>query len=77
LAATEQREVVGFGRAAGEDDLVRCGVDQGGEVLPRLPDGSPRLLPDRVDDDGLPKSSWQKRPDRRGDFRGNRTVVAL
>ena len=44
----EQGHVVRLGRAPGEDDLVRRGVDQRGDPLPRLEHGFLGPLPIRV-----------------------------
>ena len=42
------REVVGLGRAAGEDDLLRLGADQARDLLARVVDGLLGLPAERV-----------------------------
>ena len=72
LAATRlqhaaQREVVGLGPPAGEDDLRRVRTDRGGDLLARPVDGRSRRAPLRVDARGVPGDVSQGARHRLGD----------
>ena len=57
-AAPLMRQIVGFGRARGEDDLARVGADQAGDLAARRVDRRHRVLAvDWLSLCGLPKCS--------------------
>ena len=49
----ENGVVVGFGAAAGEDDFLRAGADQGGDLFAGGFDGGAGLLAEGVDGGGV------------------------
>ena len=76
----DHREVVGFGAAPGEDDLVRLCVEQPREAVAGVVDRRPGLATSGVDARGITKVPLQKRAHRGEDFgreRGGGVVVEV